>query len=185
VVVASKRRGFTLFEMMLAAAVLLVAAAAVTPSLSSLWGNTPINAAADSVKARMAEARSRAIAENRPYRFDVMDNSGTMRVAPDSPEFWDGTAGDGSTMTSTDSNSGPAPLVVEDTLPREIRFAGSHTLGTDGQPEASGSGTWVCPVVFLPNGTTRQDAEIAFTESGGTQLVLKVQSTTGSITTSR
>jgi Tfp pilus assembly protein FimT len=182
-IVRTERRGFTLFELTLATALLVIAGAMVMPSVSSLWGNTPINAAADSVKARMAEARARAIRDNRPYRFDVQDNSGTMRVAPDSPEFWDGSGGDPSMMTSTDS-SAPPPLVVEDTLPREIRFSGSQTFGPDGQPQASGGGNWVCPVVFLPNGTTRQDAQIAFTEAGGRQLVLKVQSTTGAVTVS-
>jgi len=178
-----------LFELVLVLAVLMVVAAVVAPTLQSLWGATPINAAADTIKARMAQARARAIAENRPYRFDVMENTGTMRIAPDSAEFWDNGAGSDPMMVSADNGSGPPPLIVEDKLPKEIRFCSSQSLGSDGQPPTDngntngGSGTWVCPVVFLPNGTTRQDAEIAFTEVGGKPLVLRVQSATGAITT--
>jgi Tfp pilus assembly protein FimT len=180
--VRNQRRGYTLYELVLVVAVLMVAALLVAPTLQTLAGATPINAAADTVKARMAQARARAMAENRPYRFDVMDNTGTMRIAPDSDEFWDG--GSGSTMASTDSSSSQPPLVLEDKLPKEIRFCGAQSLGSDGQPQASGSsGGWVCPVVFLPNGTTRQDAEIAFMEAGGKPLVIRVTSSTGAITT--
>jgi len=172
--------------MVVVLAILLIAGAAVMPTLQSLWGATPINAAADTVKARMAHARARAIAENRPYRFDVMDNTGTMRVAPDSAEFWDGVGDEDSdsTMVSTTDGTGPAPLVMRDRLPNEIRFCGSQTLGTNGQAQQSaGGGSWVCPVVFLPDGTTRQDAEIAFTEAGHRPFVLRVQAATGAITT--
>lgn len=182
----TKRRGFTLFELVLVVAILLITGATVMPMMQTLWGATPINAAADTIKARMAQARARAMAENRPYRFDAMDNSGTMRVAPDSAEFWDNGASDGSTVPPTDNNSGPAPLVVDDQLPKDIRFCGSQSAGTtDAQPQAgnSGSGNWVCPVVFLPDGTTRQDAEIAFTDGNGKPLVLRVQAATGAITT--
>src|SRR5438094_6737810 len=89
--VRNKRRGVTIFEMVVVLAILIVAAAVATPTLRSLSGGTPLNAAADTVKARWAEARSRAVAEGRPYRFAIMENTGKFRVAPDSPEFWDGT----------------------------------------------------------------------------------------------
>jgi prepilin-type N-terminal cleavage/methylation domain-containing protein len=180
--VRTVRRGFTLFELVLVSAVLLIAMAAAIPSISSLWGSTPINAAADTVKARMAEARARAMADGRPYRFDCMANTGTLRIAPDSPDFWDDGSGDNST-NQAGASSAP-PLVVEDNLPKDIRFCSPGAAGSGGEAQNGGSGGWICPIVFLPNGTTRQDAEIAFSDGHSRPLVVKVRSATGSVTSS-
>jgi prepilin-type N-terminal cleavage/methylation domain-containing protein len=177
--VHNRRRGVTLFESLVVLAILVVAAAAVTPALNTFAGNTPLTAAADAVKARWADARSRAVTEGRPYRFAVMEGTGKYRVAPDSPEFWEGSAG-GSNPPAGD---GTQPLVMDECLPAEIRFTGAGQGG--GQPGASGGGGhWGCPIVFQPDGTTQQDAEVAFGGANGKALVLRVRAATGAVTTS-
>src|SRR5262245_45537565 len=139
--VRKHRRGYTLFEAILVVALIGIAAAIVTPTLHSLYGDTPATAAADMVKARWAEARARAMAENRPYRFAVMENTGKLRIAPDAPEYWEG--GD-----SSGTDTGEA-LIVEDTLPKEVRFVSPETAAS-GQALAANQnqgtgGEGMCP----------------------------------------
>jgi prepilin-type N-terminal cleavage/methylation domain-containing protein len=179
-VVQKSRRGVTLFESLVVLAVLVVAAAVVTPTLSSLSGRTPLSAAADAVKARWADARARAVAEGRPYRFAVMENTGKFRVAPDSPEYW----GDGGAAPAVASDSTQPPLVVDDVLPQDIRFCGAASGQGDGQTGSDGGGNWSCPIVFLPDGTTQQDAQIAFGGQGCAPLVLRIRAITGAYSTS-
>jgi len=171
----------SLFESLVVLAILVIAAAVVTPTLSSMLGNTPLNAAADKVKARWADARGRAVAEGRPYRFAVKENSGKFRIAPDSPEFWEGAAG-----------STAPPGAIDDKLPQNIRFCGAQSTDpgqANGQQggqgtQGGGSGGWSCPIVFLPDGNTQQDAEIAFGGQGTKTLTLRVRASTGAVTTS-
>jgi len=168
-----------LFEMIVVLAILVIAAAIATPTLQSLsGGGTTLNAAADTVKARWAEARARAVAEGRPYRFAIMENTGKFRVAPDSSEFWDGTTA----SASPNGDGTRPPLVIEDKLPQEMRFMAS--------PDASGaaqgqSSDWTCPIVFMPDGCAQQDGQIVFGGSGGRPLVLRIKAATGVATTSR
>jgi Tfp pilus assembly protein FimT len=162
--------------MIVVLAILIVAAAIAAPNLGLLSGGSTLNAAADTVKARWAEARARAVADGRPYRFAVMENTGKFRVAPDSPEFWDGTTSDASGSDGT-----RPPLVVEDKLPQQMRFLGS--AGGSGASQGQ-SNDWTCPIVFMPDGNAQQDAQIVFGGSGGKPLVLRIKAATGVTTTS-
>jgi Tfp pilus assembly protein FimT len=188
--VRNHRAGASLIESIAVLAVMVIAAFIAMPTLRSLSGSSPLNAAADTVKARWAEARGRAVSEGRAYRFAVMHGTGKFRVAPDSDEFWDGS----NTGASSQGNGSP-PLVIEDTLPQNMKFVsadsadgasqGQSGQGQAGQGQTGSSGGWDCPIVFLPDGTTQQDAQIAFGAQGGKPLVLKVQSATGAATSSR
>jgi prepilin-type N-terminal cleavage/methylation domain-containing protein len=175
--VRTLRRGVTIMEMIVVLAILIIAAAIATPTLQSLSGGPTLNAAADTVKARWAEARARAVAEGRPYRFAIMENTGKFRVAPDSPEFWDGT-----TTDSSSSDGTRPPLVVEDKLPQEMRFLSSPNASGAAQGQSS---DWTCPIVFMPDGCAQQDGQIVFGGAGARPLVLRIKAATGVATTSR
>ncbi len=183
------RRGATLIEMVVVTAVLVIAAAIAAPTLQSMSGSTPLSAAADTVKAAWAKARARAIADGQPYRFAVKANSGQFLVAPDSSEVWNG----GAQGAAPAQTGAMPPLVIRDTLPGGMIFlSGSGSSNASNTPGASpppaqpagGSGGWTCDIVFMPDGTTQQDAEIAFGSQGGRPLVLQVRSATGAATTS-
>jgi Tfp pilus assembly protein FimT len=169
----------TVFEMVVVLAILVIAAAIAVPNLGILkGGGTTLNAAADTVKARWAEARARAVADGRPYRFAIIENTGKFRVAPDSPEFWDGA----STSAPPSGDGARPPLVVEDHLPPEMRFLSSP----DAQGGAQGqSNDWTCPIVFMPDGCAQQDGQIVFGGVSGKPLVLRIKAATGVATTSR
>jgi len=179
VVVRKPRRGYTLFESIVVVAILAIVAAAVAPTIQSMYGDTPVTAASDTVKARWADAKARAASENRPYKFAVIENSGRFKIAPDSPEFWDGAGGD----------SGTNGLVMEDKLPRDVVFcapgaapAGAGAGNAAGQDQGVG-GDWSSSIVFNPDGSADRDAEIAFGEAGARPVVLKLRGATGVVTT--
>ena len=164
-----RRPGFTLLEVMLVMAVILIMAAVAFPTLSAMWGDVRVKAAADQVRAAWTEARARAIEDNRPYRFSVEPGTGKFRVAPDAPEFWDGSNSGG----STDENA-PAPHIEEGTLPDSISFEVPNDLPSDG--------TWSTVAVFKPDGSCDADIEIILKEDDdSTPLVVRVRAMTGAI----
>jgi prepilin-type N-terminal cleavage/methylation domain-containing protein len=177
--VRKTRRGFTLFELALTMAVIAIAAGVAVPSVRSLFGNSRLTASADMVKARWADARAHAREEGRPYRFAIRDGTGDFRVAPDGAEFWDGSGG-------SSGGNGQQPSIIEGSLPKEVRFtSGGDQSSAQGHATQGNSGDWVNPIVFLPDGTARQDATIAFVEEGhGRPLYLRLQGATGAATTS-
>ena len=158
------RPGYTLLEVILVVALLGIIAAVATPLLENMYGGSKLNAAADMVKARLADARGKAKEEGRPYRFAVMHNSGSCRVEPDIDDLNGPSSGDKSTC-------------IEDKLPAEIKFAVKEGGSGD-------SGEFATVVVFLPDGTAREDAEVSFGGQGNRSLVLRVRASTGAVTTS-
>src|SRR5690242_4803736 len=90
---ATRRPAFTLIEMLLVVAVLIALGAVAYPTLSAMYGDVKIKAAADTVRASWTEARAHAIEDGRAYRFAVQPGTGKFRVAPDADGFWDGSGG--------------------------------------------------------------------------------------------
>ncbi len=174
------RRGYTLFELVLVMAVLGISAAIAVPSVRSMFGNSRQTAAADTIKARWADARAFAREQGRPYRFAIVDGSGTFRVAPDSSEFWDSPSSD---TSGGNVDNGQKVSIIDGLLPKEVKFA---STGSDAQNQQnSGSGSWANAIVFLPDGIARQDATVAFVEAGNTRpLYLKLHGNTGATSTS-
>src|SRR5262249_40778116 len=130
--------------------------------------------------------RARALDEGRAYRFAIVPNHGNFRIAPDSADFW----GSGDAPQSTASTE--PPLVMDDVLPKGVRFTTPAALqsgavdqgGGAGPPQGSvDPGQWTRLVTFLPDGTTREDVEIAFHARGGLPVILKLRALTGVVTT--
>jgi prepilin-type N-terminal cleavage/methylation domain-containing protein len=165
----NRRPGFTLIEVMLVMVIILILAAVAYPTLSAMYGDVRVKAAADQVRAAWTEARARAIEDNRAYRFSVEPGTGRFRVAPDDPEFWDGSNGGG----STDENA-PPPHIEEGTLPNSISFEVPNDLPSDG--------TWTTVAVFKTDGSCDADIEIILKEDDdSTPLVVRVRAMTGAI----
>ena len=177
------RPGYTLFELMLVLALLVILAAIAYPSLDSLLGTFRMNAAADMIRAHWADARAYAMNEGQAYRFAVVSGKGNFRVAPDKPDYWSG-----NDPAPPDQNN--PPLVVDDALPRGVRFAtpdNYQTTGMDSGDSSTPVGTvdpnsWTTIVTFLPDGTTKEDVEIVFTGNGTRPLDIKLRALTGAVT---
>jgi prepilin-type N-terminal cleavage/methylation domain-containing protein len=181
------RRAFTLFELVLALAVMVVIAAVSAPSLDSMFGSFRAQAAADSVRGAWAEARAHAMNEGRAYRFSIVPNQGNYRLAPDSPQYW---AGAGGSVAPDDSAN--RSFVREESLPRGVRFmsSGQQAGAFDPRDTTAGGGaagidpgSYTNPVVFLPDGTAREDAELVLQSRGARPLVVRLRGLTGIVTT--
>jgi type II secretory pathway pseudopilin PulG len=182
-VCAAPRRAYTLFELTLVLVLLVLLAAIAFPTLDSLLGTFRMNAAADMVRTNWADARSYAMNEGRAYRFAVVPGKGNFRVAPDSSDYWSG-----NDPQPVDPNN--PPLVMDDTLPKGVRFSTPDTyqsLALDAGDSALPAGSvdpssWSTIVTFLPDGTTKEDVEIVFTGGGARPLDIKLRALTGAVT---
>jgi prepilin-type N-terminal cleavage/methylation domain-containing protein len=181
--VRKPRGAYTLFELLLVLVLLVLLAAIAYPTLDGLLATFRMTEAADMVRANWADARAYAMNEGRPYRFAIVPGKGNFRVAPDSPEFWGG----GDPPVADPNNP---PLVVENSLPRGVRFSTldayqSATADQSGDsslpPDSVDSSSWSTLVTFLPDGTTKEDVEIVFTGAGARPLDVKLRALTGAV----
>jgi prepilin-type N-terminal cleavage/methylation domain-containing protein len=164
-----RRPGLTLIEVLLVMALLLILGAVAYPTLSAMYGDVRVKAAADEVRAAWTEARAQAIEDGRAYRFSVEPGTGKFRVAPDAGDFWDGSGGG-----PTDDSAPPAHI-QEGTLPNGIVFDVSADLPSDG--------SWTTVVLFNPDGTCPQDVEVTLKEDDdSTPVVVRVRAMTGAVT---
>jgi hypothetical protein len=151
--------------------------------------------AVDSVRAAWAQARAHAIEEGRPYRFAIVEGSGHFRVAPDDSSFWSGSG-------SSDGQKGPdgkPPFVREQSLPQGVRFSVSNGSSGSGSPSGPASAgpddgkledkekppapsAYTDPIVFLPDGSARDDAELVFSVRGARTTILSLRGLTGIVT---
>jgi Tfp pilus assembly protein FimT len=170
-------------EMVLVLALIVVLAALTYPPINEMYAHYRVTAAADQVRARWADARAQAVNEGRPYRFAVIRNKGNFRLAPDGPEFWSG-----------NGSSPEGALVVEDALPRGIRFA----LGEAGEDLTSDTvlpvdgispDMWTGVVTFLPDGSATaldgsdaNEVRITFQARHAAPLQLRLRTLTGTVT---
>lgn len=178
----ARRRAFTLFEVVLVCAVLVIVAALAYPSLRSMYGYYKLQGAVDAVRAAWADARARAINEGRPYRFAIENQGSHFRVAPDRPEYWTGSS-------PASDPDGPG-LIMEKALPPGVRFTlNGSPQDASSLPEEPISTTqekvdippdsWVPAVVFLPDGTAREDVRILFQIRGVRPTMLYLRGLTG------
>jgi prepilin-type N-terminal cleavage/methylation domain-containing protein len=172
---AMRRTGYTLMEVILVLAIMVLLAALSFPSVETMYGDVRLNAAADQIRARWADARTQAIEEGRPYRFAVQTD-GRFRIAPDTMEFWGGgSTGDNALPNETDT----PPLDIEESLPKGVKFS-DNGLNTAG--DAGDAGGWITVVRFQPDGTASTDVEIVFESEGCRPLQLRLRGLTGAVT---
>jgi hypothetical protein len=156
--------------MVLVMALLVVVGGVSVPLIQSMMSDAYVQNAQDLVRGRWAEMRLHAMNEGRPYRFAYRENTGSFRIAPESPDFW-GEAG-GSSNNTTDA------WVLESELPRDILFS---QPGNAAAASATSQG-WTRALTFLPDGTAREDVVVAFGKAGARALTLRVQGAVGAVT---
>jgi prepilin-type N-terminal cleavage/methylation domain-containing protein len=190
---AGARSAFTLLELILVLALLVILGAMVYPSLDEMYGNNRLTAGADMVRAAWASARSHALDEGQAYRFAILPGQGNFRVAPDTSQFWGGNKGGTSGPPSAAGDNANASFVLEDVLPKGVRFALPDSGPLGGAPDSGNSnpapgsvdpGSWHSLATFLPDGTALEDVAIAFQRRGSRPVVLKLRGVTGVVTQS-
>jgi prepilin-type N-terminal cleavage/methylation domain-containing protein len=177
-----QRPAYTLLEVVLVLAVLAIVTALAYPSIDGMYGHHRLTAALDEVRAAWASGRAHSIEEGRPYRFAVVLGKGNFRLAPDSPEFWDGSG-------TQSSGNGPQAAVITGALPRGVSFAngpgGAGGANPDTVLASVAPGQYQTLAVFLPDGTARDDVEIRFNVRGAAPAVLRLRSMTGVVSVQR
>jgi prepilin-type N-terminal cleavage/methylation domain-containing protein len=178
------RDGWTLFELLLVLAVLVVVAAVATPSLQSMYGDVRVRSAADAIRAAWARARAAAIDHGSAYRFCMIPNTGSYRIDPDNAD---------ASASANSADRENKPLVLKDDLPKGVIMsfsAGSSGAAASSPENGAAAGTadvgqYVTVVVFLPDGTAREDVRLVLTTRGARPLVMKLRALTGGVRTER
>jgi prepilin-type N-terminal cleavage/methylation domain-containing protein len=176
------RQGYTLFELILVMALLVLLAAIAYPSIEAMYGNYRVTAAVDQVREGWAAAQAHAVDEGRAYRFAMTPDGKGYRVAPDGPDFSSvqGTAnGQGDEQNQT--------YVLEETLPKGINLSVSlggsiDQNGTSLPQSESAQNAGPSSVVFLPDGTAREDAQLLFQAAGSQPVRMTLRALTGIVT---
>jgi prepilin-type N-terminal cleavage/methylation domain-containing protein len=177
----TRRRGFTLLEVILVMAVIVMLVTLSIPSYNAAQGYFKMTAAVDAIRAACAQARAHAIEEGRPYRVSVVPDTGNFRVAPDLPDFW------GGSPPSFDPEN--PSLVLEQALPKGIKFVfdGSSPSamtsdvdkGSDDDPSQVAPGSWSSLIVYNPDGSARDDVGILLQGGGAMPTKIMVRGLTG------
>src|SRR5258706_10642416 len=134
---------------MVVLALLIILAAATLPSFAGLKGNTDQKAAADLLRARIADARSLAMQEAAVYRLAVNKDGTKLRVAPETADF--------ARMPACEDASSAAKA-IETTLENA-----TVTIAADAETGARAGGDqddWITLGTFLPNGTCPEDSTL-------------------------
>jgi Tfp pilus assembly protein FimT len=180
----SRRKGATLFEIIVVVAIIVLISALSYPSLQAMYGSYKLNAAVDAVRSAWADARARAINENRAYRFAVEPEGSSYRVAPDHPDYWGG----GGPPSDDPNGQG---LILAQSLPSGVRFT-INGEGSDVLPdEVPGdvlaekpvtTSNWSTAVIFQPDGTAREDVKVTFRVRGCRPTSIQLRGLTGDVT---
>jgi Tfp pilus assembly protein FimT len=143
----------TLLELTLVLALLLILAAATLPSFTALKGNVRQKAAVDLVRARLADARAKAMEDALPYRVAFHQDGTRIRVAQDGPDFASRPAASPGSFASRST---------EDTL---VEATANVTHDSDETAPEVDSG-WVTVATFLSDGTCREAGVIMEVREG-------------------
>ncbi|VTS06178.1 prepilin-type N-terminal cleavage/methylation domain-containing protein [Tuwongella immobilis] len=189
----SPRRAFTLLEVTLVVALLLILAVLVLPSMEAMYGNVRVTAASDQIRAAWAEARAAALDAGISYRFGIIPEEGRYRIAPDTPESWDGSGGTGDSVSTT--AEGITLVTREGKLPDRVVFdvenGGLTTTTAGALPDTSGTtatpvpdgGSWTRVATFQPDGTCREDVEVIISMPSQPRVKIRLRGLTGSVST--
>ena len=164
-----RRSGFTLLELVVVLAILVILGSLVIPTMVGMKGNTGVKAGVDAVRAKMFDARSKAMDDGVAYRLSLSDDGQTLQISPDDPNSVDPThAG------STSSEKLPDGVVVK-VQPQD---------GVQVAPDQTG---WVRVATFMADGTCREDfIEVVVTDTTNTNVApmrIQIRGVTGAIRT--
>jgi hypothetical protein len=134
------------------------------PAMEAMMADGRLKAARDMVRARWADIRGLAMREGRPYKFSIIEQTGKFRIEPE----------DINAPSDTDD---PA-MILEGELPPQILFNNQSGGSTSG---GVSSGGYECLVVYLADGTARDDVQIMFGKEGTRPIGLQLRSLTGEV----
>jgi type II secretory pathway pseudopilin PulG len=168
---SSARAGLTLLELVVVTVLMVAIAAISIPFIGGMLADTRLTAAADMLRARLADARGSALAEGRAYRFGFVNNTGRFQVAPEEAPCWD----------TVEQGEAEEEELLRGELPRDILFClEDSALANVNAPPAAG-GSWETGAVYLPDGSAREDVLFTFGKLGLRPQQLQLRGLTGAV----
>ena len=162
------RRGYTILELMAVLAILVILGAVVVPTMQSYYSNTRQKAAADGIRARLADARAKAAEQGTWFRLAINSDKTRIRLAPDGPDFASLPADDPPAF-----NSRVTEDKFEDGVTAEPVFDSDDQMVTD-------SAGWITIATVGPDGTCKEDGVlIRVKERDFTPIDIRVRGVTG------
>jgi prepilin-type N-terminal cleavage/methylation domain-containing protein len=165
---SNKRGGFTLVELLATIAIIGIVTAMTAPLATGWWRNQKLQEAIDDLRTDWIKARTVAMDEGRPYRFQVNSDNKGYRIAPNDLGNWPD-QGNGVNAPPTGDPDEAGGTLIEKNLPENLYFEQAGDLvNLGGNTEA----TWL----FLADGRARlldndgrehQTASIILSEQGG------------------
>ena len=165
---ARVRIGYTLFEMVLVMLLIVAAAAITIPALESMLAPNRIRASSDLIRAQWADMRGKAMHQGRAYRFRVKVHGSEFLIEPEEGE-------------ENIGNPEEKVYTFQGELPEQVVFLkGASDLVHQAAAPAS-AGNWETVLIYLPDGTAREDTTVYFglpkLRAGG----LEVRALTGAV----
>lgn len=159
-----RRSGFTLLELCVVMAIIIILGGVFLPTIAAFRGNTQVKAAADNVRARMAQARMKAMDEGQAYRLSLSTDGRRVRVSAESVELTGESAG-------TEPGSGAFQAEEEFAQNVTAQLVDDAAIDTNG---------WKRLATFLPDGTCREEfVRIVLREPGVAPVQLTLRGLTG------
>ncbi len=169
----TRRRGYTLLEVMAVMAVLVVLGVMILPTLSGIRGNTNLKAGADIIRALLAEGRAKAIEDGKNYKLTFSTDGRIVRVEPDVNAI---------TGEAVQPDADDRPVTREEELPKGVTVAIIDLLDDDATPIDDGTGRQRV-ATLLPDGTCREDSVFVLLSAANLKpLTLRILGLTGNIT---
>lgn len=161
-------------ELIATLAVILILGAVILPTLVSYRGDSRVRAAADTLTARVAEARVKAMEDGLPYRLALHRDGRQLRLAPYSFDV----LSDAAAENDTDTSSATMPRVQTDVLPNTVTLqrleSGNFTV-----PPQDADG-WITLATFQSDGSCREDnLQVLVEEPGTAPLLVHLRGLTG------
>ncbi len=191
----TKRRGYTLSEVLLVLGVIATVAAMAQPALRSSLGDSRLRSAARQVRTELAKTRLRAMQSGMAQRFRYQVEHNCFEIAPvnfnaeDASGDTESSYRPGAEPVSTDravvaGSAPPAPLpgsqAVQQELPDGVLFDPAEAHLTAVIDEEG----WSAPIVFYPNGRAA-DATIRLRGERGAVVDVSLRGLTGVATASK
>jgi type II secretion system protein H len=146
----SKRSGFTLVELLAVIVILGITAGVIAPMAAGWWKAQSLQEHIDDLRTDWIKARTLAMDEGRPYRFQIQtqQNGHGYRIAPNEIAYWPEQSS-GVNAPPTGDEEEQQGTVLEKTLPNNLQFedAGDAVNLSTSNTEA----TWL----FLPDGRAK------------------------------
>jgi Tfp pilus assembly protein FimT len=176
-----RRTAFTLFEMVVVVALIVLIASLAIPSLTGSLSDARLEASADMIRARMADARSMAMVQGRAVRFGFAPGTGKFQIAADDSTLW------GTVQTSDPVEDDDH---VRGELLQDVIFS-ADIPSISNATSATASNNWQLGGIFLPDGTGRasvnpdgttvDDVTFYFGKVGFTPMAVQFRGLTGAV----